>query len=876
MGKLSSQKLEDHFDLKIKERNPSWTSLKTGKLRPQYPKVVLCDIVKNGVQLSQDYSYGLPVVLKTKVIRCFKHKMRAIYRFEPSCLGHTAHQNPNEAAAVAAKNRECCPSVESERSICPSWKVTERQRHLRECTDAQTFPRHTTCSFPQEWTSEGSAACSASVSAGEQLHMGGCGAEMGEDFSPGFSLTGPDVLAEKRVKLDDTVKKSTLSSTPYFENAACRSAARSDCQGREETTDESQSCAEYALGNSASLGVAGNKNCFREEINSSEAPTLSETFSQNDNGDPDEPQSFTCQRVLAYVRKSVFSCARTDMPWPFSNRLQNPASLAVEPARPAERIDPPDNSLSPLDRNRPDPFRRSTNDSPSAAPKRLFSSQARHDPRQNGGKQDGESAEDVETQNWSSHDNASVCSLGSTTVELAAHLDLSANSQAGPAAPDGTQFSTTTTSASLLPDSAPLTGISVSTPPPSLPGLSDWGSSTTTLSSRSSPDTVPASTAQQQKSTSVDSADASLPGCLVQIVEMPPFHSEEPQRTCAAPFSPLHSPDSSESCHSFLLLPQDTNQHCMEPAHSSPPKLEPYLHTSPIHPYLPNDKLVEYVLLTNRCLESEFIVPPMLSPVSSPRASSEGGPPTPRRGWAEDEERIQKATCSHIKSNRCDVSEIVNAGYGTSADNTEGLIPGLNRVPAGLTQAVPPGETQPFGHNSQDFGRNTEQKRESETIEEVPPDPEVLMTLPPGLLIERQYSSSSNDDDGSAEGSSSSASSSSGGEIEQTDAEGVTDLQQSVLDEFSAYEQDILLVAVTQDDPELFENLPQESLINLGPARTRKTRAQATASLLGSHGASSALEQRSSLRCIISLIDCVFFCCRNYCVICVSGCPQSI
>lgn len=37
------------------------------------------------------------------------------------------------------------------------------------------------------------------------------------------------------------------------------------------------------------------------------------------------------------------------------------------------------------------------------------------------------------------------------------------------------------------------------------------------------------------------------------------------------------------------------------------------------------------------------------------------------------------------------------------------------------------------------------------------------------------------------------------------------------LDEVTAYKQDILLVAVTQDDAELFENLPQTSLLKLGP-----------------------------------------------------------
>lgn len=850
-----SQGSEQYLDLKIKEGNTFCTSSEIGKLKDLYPKVVLCDIAKNGVSLSQDCSYNLPDVLKTKVIRCFKQKMRAIYRFEPSCLGYKAHKNENEAAA---KNRPCCPSVQSERSICLSWRGTEHQKHLRECTDAQTFPRHTTCSFPQELTSEDSTARSASFSAGEQFHMvGGCGREMGdggagEDSRTGFPLKGPDDLTEKRIKLGDSVKKGTLSSTPDFENAA---AARSGCGDREETCswgpDESQSSAEYALGNSTSLAVAVNENRFCEETNTSEARTLLKMFSQNDNGDMDDTESFTCQRVQAYVKKSFFSCARTDMPWPFSNRLQNPALHAVKPVCPTELIDPPDNSKSPRNRNEPDTFRNSTNGSLSKAPKCFFSNPAVHEPQQNG-KQDSERGEGSETQsNRENHDHMSVCSPESTNVELAPHLIVAGRSQAGPAS-DGTDLSAVSTSASLLPDSAPQTDSAASTPPPSVLGLDDWGSATT-LSSLSSHSTASASSFQQKELTSVYAADASFSSCLVRIVEK--FRSEKSQRTCAAPFSPSHSTDSSESCDSLPPLPQDTNEHRMELADTTPPKLEPYFHTSPIHPYLTKDKLSECVLRTNGYLFTEFSLPPILSPISSPRAPSKGEPLAPRQSCSDEEERIQTTTCSHVESNRCDVSEIVNARCETSTDNAEEVIPGLKGVSASFTRAVPPSETRPFIHNSEDFDNNAEQ---SQTSEEDTPDPEVWTAQPPGVLLERQSSCSSNDDDSRAAGSSSFASSPAG-ETEQTNTKAVGDLRQGVLDEFSAYERDILLIGVTQDDPELFENVPQESLINLGPTRTWET-TQTPAPLPRSQGPSSALVQRLVPRCGLSLMDRVFPC----------------
>ncbi|CAL8372388.1 unnamed protein product, partial [Boreogadus saida] len=44
------------------------------------------------------------------------------------------------------------------------------------------------------------------------------------------------------------------------------------------------------------------------------------------------------------------------------------------------------------------------------------------------------------------------------------------------------------------------------------------------------------------------------------------------------------------------------------------------------------------------------------------------------------------------------------------------------------------------------------------------------------------------------------------------------DFRTDVLDEITAYENDILLVEVVQDDPDLFDNLPNQSMLKLGPA----------------------------------------------------------
>ena len=44
------------------------------------------------------------------------------------------------------------------------------------------------------------------------------------------------------------------------------------------------------------------------------------------------------------------------------------------------------------------------------------------------------------------------------------------------------------------------------------------------------------------------------------------------------------------------------------------------------------------------------------------------------------------------------------------------------------------------------------------------------------------------------------------------------DFRTDVLDEITAYENDILLVKVVQDDPDLFDNLPKQSMLKPGPA----------------------------------------------------------
>lgn len=859
------------FDFKIEEENrDTETPRKTVAWLCQYPKVVLCDIDQNWDALSQNCSYTLPDVLKTKVVHCFKQEMRATFQFEPGCLGQNKQKNENEALS---KNREFCPMVQSEHSICPSLRATEHQRHLRECADAQTFSSHTTCCFPKRWTSEGTATCSASFSPGKCAHKGGCGTDMGdrgarEDPRPGFHLTGPEVLTDKRIKLGDSVKKGTLPSTPDPEKTACKNPEKNGPRDRERTcswvSDDSQSYVEHAAGSSSSLGTAETENSVCEKLcdykdrptNSNAARVPSDAFGERDNGKIDEPESSTCQRVRVYLRKNVFSCARTDVPWPFSYRLQNCGSRAVKPPCPAVPINPPDNSESPINRDTPDTFRNGTNDVLSGVPKCPFSDPAQQVSQQNNGKRDQEEKSIEMQRNERNHANMSMYSPDSTNIELAPHLMEAEKSQPGPAS-DITEQSIDTTSASSLPDNGPQSDSSASTPSPSVLGLSDWETATA-LSFMSSPSTIPALSCLQRELKSVYLADASSPNCQVKAVEIPQLYS---QMTCSAPSSPSHSPDSSQSCDSFLLLPQDKNERNEELTDTCLPKLEPYFNTSPIQHDDLNNELSTHVLLTDRCVDGEFMLPPMLSPVTSPYLRSQAGLLPPSQGCLDEEEGRIK-TCKHMNSPRCDLPE--NVKCNVNVNNIKEIITNSKGIPTSFRRLISRRVPLSFPNNSEDcFDSNAGQSQDesdcqsnrenhNEKFEEVPSDPKITVSPLAAVVVEPHSSSNSDEDDGGAVESSLSVSTR--GEMQQPIAEAACHPRLDILDEFSAFEQDILLVDVIQDDPELFENLPQESLLKLGPTRvnesSQKNRLIGVNTLLPrSDGVSLDLEQRLDLRC---------------------------
>ncbi|XP_074469730.1 uncharacterized protein topaz1 isoform X3 [Sebastes fasciatus] len=810
-------------EVRIKKENAvTETSKKIIIWINQLPQVTLCDIAQRCDALRHDCGYVLPDVLKSKVVHCFKQEMRAGFQYRPGCFDHG--QRESEESALA-ENREICPRVKSE----PSQSLTERQRHLKERTDVQTFSSHATCRFLNSWTSEGSATCSASVLLGERTKTGECRTGMldrdvEEDPGPVSSV---EIHRDKRIKLGDGVKDGILPSTPDFESIGCKDPAKTDsCDKEKRTSDDSQSCLEHAVAGSSSFDLDVKENCVHKEIDNptkTDAAQMSSDLNcERNEVDTDELESFTCQRVRAYFRKIKFSCARTYMSWPFSNSAWKLTTHAGTTGCPAEPIDPSARDNPPLDHNQPG----STND---MLPDTHTSGTTHQVSHQNKAKREEKEESVLVDINGKTHGNVSMEFAPNfmEAEESLASLSLDTATLSNPSQHGG-EPGTDTVSASSSPVNRPESDNSTSTPSPSALGRSDWETSNALspmaspftrggLSSLSAmPSSLPPSSFLLKKvegAEVADSASASLtsssPKCVVKAVEKTLFCCEETRMTpWTSSSAPPHNSDSFDSCVSSLLLLPQGEQESDEGlfAGRTPPKLEPYYNTSPFNHVVV--KLRD--ILTEKCVEldlNEFMLPPMLSPVASPQGRSQISLP-PQSPDEEEKEEIY--TRKRKMSPGCHMPQIVNGDNENAKDY-------LEHGGVELKVVKTTNEDDGTEKESQDETDYSDDVEQGNKTSEVPSDPKIKATLTSGALTEPCSSPSSDEDDGGAfsdEGQPCSTS-----ERDETDAEAAGDAQRSILDEFTAYEKDILLVDVIQEDPELFENLPQGSLLKLGHTR---------------------------------------------------------
>nr|XP_033492084.1 protein TOPAZ1 [Epinephelus lanceolatus] len=708
-----------------------------------------------------------------------------------------------------------------------------------------------------ERTKRRSGGCSVEMKQQEPITRGECtknvdcrtgvrDRDIEEDPGPGYHPVGVEIHRDKRMKLVYSVKGGILPSAPDLESNSHKDPAKTDARDNEltylRTSDGMHSCSQQAAEGSSSSGSAVTENCVHKEpcgeiddpTKMDAAQTSSELSCQGSDEDVDEPESFTCQRVRAYFRKDFCSCARTYMSWPWSNTGWK---------RTADPIDPSagDNSHSSLNQNQPCSSSSRASDTPSAAPTDASSGTAHQVSHQIEEKQE-EGGENI----LAERNAKRCCDMSSYSLEFAPPLMEAAESLASHPSDAATLSSpcqrggeagTDTFSASSSPANGPETDSSTSTPPPSVLGLAEWDTATT-LSLVSSPFThgslscLSATPSSLLPSSASALSSSSSPRCVVKDIGQTLLHCDETQMTWSPSSASPHNSDSFDSCNSSLLLPQVVHE---------------------------NDE--------GRLSEidpSEFRVPSLLSPVASPQRCS-WTRCLPSDSSDEEEGEEDNDYTKHKTLPGCDTPLIVNADNVNSNDYLELGSEELEKDSTSFKTTL--GKTQSSSSTDEDDGKEEESQDETdyENDVEVPCDPKIKATLTSGALKEPCSSPDSDEDDGGAfsdegqprstgaEGSS--PSETQGSKTDWSDADSAGD----ILDEFSAYKQDILLVDVIQDDPKLFENIPQQSLLKLGPTRaTEKTRpiAEVKTLLPRKDGASPEFKQSLSTVKINFLCDC--------------------
>nr|XP_019946442.1 PREDICTED: testis- and ovary-specific PAZ domain-containing protein 1 isoform X2 [Paralichthys olivaceus] len=652
-----------------------------------------------------------------------------------------------------------------------------------------------------------------------------------------YELIGAEISSKKRTKLGYSMTKESMPSDADSKNISCNDTARTYFIDKEKTCSEmsgnSQSCLELTFGSCSTHTSTMKENCVHarhwvqidKPRESDAAQMSSQLFCPMSEADADEPESSTCQRVRVYSRKQHFSCARTYMSWPFSNTSRTLTANTGTTACQAEHIHPSarNNSDSSINQIQSASLSSQTNDVLPNAPAETSSDTTHKVSHHN------EEKEDVgcitAKRNGKRDSHMSSYSSDSNNMEFEPHFMDAQESFAGLLSDSATLSTssqcdrapgTDTALALSMPANGPDTDSSTSTPSPSVLGLNDW-ETTTTASPTSFLFThsglSPHSVFLLEKVKAVESAEArsactspvSSVKRVISAVEKPLFHSEETQMTsCPSPTSPffsLHNCDSCHSCQSFLLLPQGRQEGDKEKeilTDRSPPKLEPYYNQSPMnHNYavtFGRGSSSLQNITKEKCGETnsnEFLLPPLLSPVASPQwhllRSS-----LPQRQCCLEEE-MKNDNSKHTTLPGYHMPQIGEGDHQNGGENFD------RHQHEGHANEEMEGASSKFKTMNDDFREGSQDNIDYEDDVEQS-----------DRSLSEPCSSPSSDEGSPSE--------TVGSERHKTEAEAAGGTDSSLLDEFTAYERDILLVNVIPD-PELFENLPEESLLKLGPTR---------------------------------------------------------
>lgn len=745
----------------------------------QYPKVILCDIAKKCDACGHNCGYVLSDVVKTKTVRCFKQDMGAGFHFWPSCLGNNTHEKAERGLGKTDK----CSSTQNKMRRCKH----QHQKHLEAGANSQPPSSSATQRFHDSRESKDSASRSASVLIRKHGHKWDFRTDGGIRDSEEAARPRSKNHRDKRIKLAESPGCSSACSSPLKEN--CIAKKPGDHRGDAEETNA----------------------------------MLMSSEPSDDDDEAAEPKSFTCQRVKAYIRKIIYSCARTNVSWPFLKGHQTCEAHDASAAS-SERVTM--NQIQARSSNK--------------RIKDILPDEPLEKQEEDGGRISAEK---------NGKDHSTVCSEGTAHAEQfeeslpGRHSDAVSFSTSGQ---QGRKPSLDAVSTSPFTCNGPEIDSSMSTPSPSALGLSDYETTAAfspvpepyrkgvSRSLSNMPPSQPPSSFLRKEDKDVE----------LKAVDKRLFSEETQLFSCSSLYSV--SPHTSSSLlqgdHQNEFIPQRTL-----PCYNLDPSREcPVLFNINDEQHVPMDW-------------NEFTLPPVLSPVASPRHRWRRSPLCQSTSSSEEKEReeMNRDTSRRDASPECHMPQIVMGCSGChehSSEEMERVSTDLKTLTDGTP--VKPQSSPSSDEDACDWEEEESLGKSEDTVgdENSLLDPEVKATLASSVPTEARSCPSSGGDDGAAfsddgeqdsvKEEKSSPAKIAGRESDETKA------QPSFFDEFMAYEQDILLVDVMQDDPELFENLPEQSLLRLGPARVAeapKRKPAAAVKMLSSNGTSVESEQRYGL-----------------------------
>ncbi|XP_043995037.1 uncharacterized protein topaz1 isoform X2 [Gambusia affinis] len=503
-------------------------------------------------------------------------------------------------------------------------------------------------------------------------------------------------------------------------------------------------------------------------------------FSENDEVNVDVPEFFTCQRVRPYFRELRSSCARTYKSWPFPN------------SQPRCKVGASATACSETGSSQSSPIDSVTKNS------NLPSSSTG----------ENHNMTNLRTAQQSVQFGKSVAHLHCRSVPSSGPGQLGMEPDVGA----GSTF---------LLNRLETNGSTSTTTTHSVLSLCDWEESSA-LSNLSEPSSsgLSATMFSPLPSTFLSRKIQNNAGKTV----------EEPQLSS---FGPVSFALPNNSCQSLVSsidfsCDQNNNDECLPM--KSPPRLEPY-DASPFKPkHLCNVPRQNYVDFD----ADGFLLPPELSPITSPYRHILGCTSFENLERLEDKEEVMNKDETPTDFY---LAQVANGNTETSSISSEHSSKEMEgatspSTPTDITAfklLSSPSNTEVDGDEGvketlDDSEKNVEDGKRS--FKQGPFGPKVQATVGSNVPTEGSSSPSSfceehteEEDEEEQCSSTEEELSSSNTEDDQREAEGTKEQESDVLDEFTAYEQDILLVDVVKEDPELFENLPEKSLLNLGPIR---------------------------------------------------------